>query len=282
MKEQVIFKSPQGKQEILNFYNNILCEVDYKYNELYVDTSFGKTYLFEAGGRQNPTIFLFHGSCSNSAMWYSDIKELSKSYHVYSVDILGEPGKSHENRLDLTSDDYAHWINEILEELDIDKALFMGNSLGAWMAIKFAVCYPEKADKLVLIAPSGIVPAKLSFVFKSIFYAIQGEKGLAKIGKLITGTDTVPDEVLYFNKLIANHFNPIIGGLPVFSDTELRKLNMPIMFMCGENDVTLDASKAAARLKDKANQAYIDIVKGNGHIIYNVMDKIIPFLKGAT
>lgn len=282
MNEQIIFKSKEGKQEILNFYNSVMSALDYKYNEVYVETSFGTTYLFEAGNKQNPPIFLFHGSCTNSAMWYADIKHLSKDFHVYSVDILGEPGKSDENRLDLKSDEHAKWINEILEKLNIDKATFMGNSLGAWMSLKFAVTYPEKADKLVLIAPSGIVPAKISFVLKSIFYAMQGEKGLSKIGKLITGTDTIPDEVLYFNKLIANHFNPIIGGLPVFADEALTKLTMPILLMCGEHDVITDATKSASRLKKTTKQPVINIVKDNGHIIYNAMDTIIPYLKGAT
>ena len=166
-------------------------------------------------------------------MWYGDIKILSEKFHIFSVDILGEPGNSEAKRLDLKSNDHALWINEILEKLNINKAIFMGNSLGAWMSLKYAVNFPKKVDKLVLIAPSGLVNARLSYVFKSIFYALQGEKGLKKVGKLISGTDKIPEIVLNFNKLVAKNFNPIIGGLPVFSNKELACLTMPTLFLCG-------------------------------------------------
>ena len=59
MKEQKIFKSKEGRQQILEFYKNILSKVTYDYNEIYIDTSYGKTYLLEAGLKENPSIFLF-------------------------------------------------------------------------------------------------------------------------------------------------------------------------------------------------------------------------------
>lgn len=280
MKDKIIFKSQEGKQKILDYYNNILQNVDFEYKENYADTKYGKTYLLEAGIPKNPTVFLLHGSCSNSAMWYGDIGMLSDKFHVFSIDILGEPGKSQPNRLELNSDDHACWINELMEKLNIDKAVLIGNSLGGWIAQKFAVNYPDKVSKLVLIAPSGIVPNKLSFVLKSIFYAMQGETGMKKIGKLITGMDELPDAVIEFNKLIAAHFNPIIGALPVFSDEQLSKMNMPVLYMAGEFDVTSDTKKAVKRLKNSLKDPSINIVKNNGHVIYDTMKEVIPFIDG--
>ncbi len=127
------------------------------------------------------------------------------------------------------------------------------------MALKYATRFADKVEKLVLIAPSGIVPARLSFAFKSIFYAMQGEKGLKKIAQLILGIDEILDEVTYFNNLIGKHFTPIIGGLPVFTDDELKRLTMPVMLICGENDVTLNVDNAAKRLNETAKRAaYLD------------------------
>ncbi|MEX1377425.1 MAG: alpha/beta hydrolase [Eubacteriales bacterium] len=280
MKEQIIFKSEAGKQEILSFYKKALKNVKFEYNEIYLDTSFGKTYLLEAGKADNPIVMLFHGSCTNSAMWYADIKTLSDAFHVFSVDILGEPGNSQPVRLGLKSNDHALWIDEIINQLKIDKVMIIGNSLGAWMAQKYAVNFPEKVEKIVLIAPSGITHAKPSYIFKMIFYAMQGEKGLKKLGKMITGLDSMPDEVLVFNKLISQHFNPIMGELPIFSDDELSNIVSPTLFMCGENDVIVDAEKSAARLEKSLENVTIHIAENNGHIIYNSMEEILPFLSG--
>lgn len=279
MKENVIFKSAEGKNEILKFYKNILSAVTYEYTEKYVGTSFGKTYLFEAGNKNKPCVFLLHGSCSNSAMWFGDIKQLAEHYHVFSIDILGEPGNSDAVRLDLSGNDHALWINEIMKNLGITSAMFIGNSLGAWISMKFAAAFPQMSEKLVLIAPSGIVNARFSYIAKSIFYALQGENGLKKLGQMISGTDELPEAVLEFNKLIMHHFNPIMGALPVLSDNELKQLTMPVLFLNGENDVINDAEKSAERLRLNAAKAELNIIKNNGHIIYNAMDMIIPFLK---
>jgi len=280
MNKQIIYKSEEGKQQLLQFYKNVLADVDYDYNEIYIDTSFGRTYLFEAGSPEKTPVFLFHGSCSNSAMWYGDIKVLYENYHVLSVDILGEPGNSDARRLDLKSNDHALWINEILEKLNISKAIFIGNSIGAWMIQKFAINFPDKAEKLVLIAPSGIVNIKTSFLFKTIIYVIQGETGRNKLGKLIYVEDEIPDIVITFNKLINDNFNPIMGSIPAFSDTELSRLSMPTLFMCGENDAIVDAKKASQKLKSTLRQPHINIINDNGHVIFDTMKEIIPFLDG--
>lgn len=279
MKEQMIFKTDDGRQKILDYYSNIKAQLTYPYRENFVDTQFGKTYVIEAGKEDNPAMLLFHGSCSNSAMWYGDMKILSEHYHVYSVDILGEPGNSEPVRMDMNGREYALWINEILEKLKIEKASIIGNSLGAWMGLKFGVNFPDQLDKLVLIAPSGLVQPKFSYIFRTIVYAMQGEKGLKKIGKMITGTDEMPQAVMEFNRLIAAHFTPIMGALPLFTDDELARLHMPVMFMSGENDVINDAKKAVARLTDNVPDASIRIIENNGHIIYNAMEEIIPFLR---
>ncbi|MBN2878224.1 MAG: alpha/beta hydrolase [Clostridia bacterium] len=279
MKVQKIYKTDEGRQKILNYYSNIKTQITYPYKENYIDTQFGKTYMIEAGNEAKPAVLLFHGSCTNSAMWYSDMKILSEHFHVLSVDILGEPGNSEPVRLDMNGREYALWINEILQKAGIKKASIIGNSLGAWMGLKFGVNFPDRLDKLVLIAPSGLVQPKFSYIFKTIIYAIQGEKGLKKIGKMITGTDEMPEAAMEFNKLVAAHFTPIMGALPLFTDDELAKLSMPVMFLAGENDVINDAKKAALRLTDNVPDPRINIIKNNGHIIYNVMEEIIPFLR---
>ena len=96
---------------------------------------------------------------------------------------------------------------------------------------------------------------------------------------MITGTDEMPEAIMEFNRLIAAHFTPIMGALPLFTDDELARLNMPVMFMSGENDVINDGKKAAARLTDNVPDASIRIIENNGHIIYNAMEEIIPFLR---
>jgi pimeloyl-ACP methyl ester carboxylesterase len=282
MKEPQIFKSPQGKEKILSYYNNLINQQATVYNKKYIDTNYGKTFILTVGNENNPPVFLFHGSCSNSSMWFGDIPRLAEKYYVIAVDILGEPGRSEEKRLDLTTSEYADWIKGLMERLNIDKAVLIGNSYGGWLSLKFAVTYPEKVSQIILIAASGIVPASLSFVAKTIIYTLQGKKGVAKMNQLIFGEDKVSEEVNQVTSMILDNFNPMTGKLPVFSDEKLRKLNMPILFIAGENDVTMNAGKAALRLKGNISTVTCRIIKNHGHVIYNAVEYILQFMESKN
>lgn len=278
MKTNQVFKSEEGKKRVLDYYDSLLSNLSVPFKERYIETSFGKTYLIETGKTGKTAVFLFHGSCSNSAMWFGDLKRLSEQYHVFAVDIIGEAGKSAENRLDLLSNEYANWVNELINTLNIKKAMFMGNSFGGWMTLKFATIYPGKVLKLVLLATSGITSVRLSFILKSIFHTIRGEKGLNALNEIVYGNDDIPEEAIEFSNLIANNFNPRLGSLPNFTDEQLRKLTMPVLYIAGENDNLLNTSKNVKRIEEIIPHALINIKKNTGHVIYDVMNEVLPFL----
>lgn len=278
MKQKPIFKSEQGRQKILEGYNGFLSGLNTEYEQRFVDTKYGKTYVLEAGSIDNPTVILLHGSVSNSAMWFGDIPFLAKKYHVVSIDIIGEAGNSEPIRFSLENDDYALWLGEVFDGLGLKKVTLIGNSLGGWLALKYACLYPQRVKSVVLIATSGIVGAKLSFVLKSIIYVGKGEKGIVPFYEYVSGTRDIPKEIIEYTKVMIDGFNPRVGGLPTLADEQLSKLNMPVLFMAGENDVTMDASKAAKRLSITAPNVTIDLVKDCGHVIFNQAERIMDFL----
>lgn len=143
----------------------------------------------------------------NSVMWLKDIQEYSCNYRVYSIDIPGEPGKGDETQLPLSGSYYADWLNDVFNDLSLERATIVGISLGAWLSIKFSISYPEKVDKLVLLCPSGIGPQKKSFIFKAIGYKLLGEKGIDRLYYKVNGNQPIPEEILKYEKLIEKNFN---------------------------------------------------------------------------
>jgi pimeloyl-ACP methyl ester carboxylesterase len=53
---------------------------------------------------------------------------------------------------------------------------------------------------------------------------------------------------------------------------------MPVLFIGGEKDCTSDTKKAAERLARLA-AAETHILSGCGHVVYDAMDRILPFLR---
>lgn len=272
------FKSEDGRLKILENYRRLLKKVNFSYTERYVETAFGKTYLLEAGDADNPPIVLIHGSCSNSSMWFGEIGALSEKYHVYSVDIVGDAGNSEPNRLDHKTDEFADWLKEVFDGLSIDKAVLMGNSLGGWVSLRFASKFPDRIEKLVLIAPSGIVPIRLSFILRTLLLLPLGKFGQNSMRRLIFGKDYVPAEVMEGIKLIGENFNPVTGALPHLTDEQLRRLKMPILYIAGDADAITNSAKARKRLAEVSPAAEVEIIKNNGHVVYNTVNQVMPFL----
>jgi len=273
-----VFKSKEGKLQILSYYDNILKKWPVPYEHININTRYGNTFIIASGDVSKEPVVMLHGSSTNSAMWMGDVLKLSKEFRVYAVDIIGEPGKSYESRPELQPLNYADWILDIFNELKINKANFVGNSLGGWMSLCFATQYPERVNKLVLIAASGIVPAKKSFLVKVICLSLLGSKGIDKINGIVYGNLKVPDEVLRFGNLVYNNFNPRMGELYVFNDNELKSLSMPVLYIAGEKDALLQSGKTSERLMRILDKVEVNIIKDQGHVVIGCADEIVRFL----
>lgn len=276
---QVAFKSEEGKNAVFKYYESLLNEAEDHYEEIVVSTSFGDTYIIAMGEKSLPPIVLLHGSGMNSAMWIKEMKEYSLKHRVYAIDMPGEPGKSDERQLPFEGDYFPCWLNEVCDELLIKKTSIVGISLGAWAGTKFAVKYPNKVDKLVLLCPAGIGPQKKSFALKALFYSILGDKGIDKLYCKVNGDKPMPEIILNYQKLIGRHFNFRKEIIPLFSDEELIKLKMPITLFVGAKDIMFYSEKTANRLKSIVNHAKINLMENEGHSIVNQGECIREFLK---
>ncbi|MGI5970564.1 MAG: alpha/beta fold hydrolase [Oscillospiraceae bacterium] len=98
-----------------------------------------------------------------------------------------------------------------------------------------------------------------------------------QVDSAIIGENDIPKEVLDFMNLIAASYNPI-DYLPVYADNQLRQLNMPVLFIGGENDVIIDTQQSAQRLSHLVSSAEIHILRNCGHMAANSIEYIIPFL----
>lgn len=274
-----IYKTPEGKNIVINKYEDTL-----KKNELidqghFINTPFGQTFYLKAGTSSNTPILLIHGSSSNASMWLEEIKVLEKTHPVYALDIPGEPGKSSEERFSVENDDFSKWLKAVLDHLNLNKVILVGNSYGGWGAMNFATRHPDRVEKLILIATSGLSNIKAPFLLKAIFSGFQGKKGAMKLNQYVFGNDPIPEVAMEVMDLIMTHFSPRISNLSIYEDEELKNLTMPTLYIAGEDDVTVNTKKSAQRLTSNLKTVQINLIKNHGHVVHSTSKLIMDFLK---
>lgn len=269
-----VFKSEEAKNRLRNAYNEILRAFPFEQHLL--ETAFGETFLLAAGDEAHPPIVLLHGSCSNSAFWFPEIMALSETHRVYAVDLPGEAGNSTEYRPDLESPAFSLWLQEVLDRLHLEKIALMGNSLGGWMALKFATAFPQRVSSLTLLASAGLAPIREQF-FQQVDQQLAAS-GTVTADSQILGAAQIPKEVLDFMNLIIASYNPI-PSLPLFSEDELRHLTMPVLFIDGTEDPIIDGEDSAQRLTQLLPQVTICLKPKTGHVIPDALQEILPFVQ---
>ena len=112
---------------------------------------------YHEAGSGTPLILLHGGGPGASAWsnWKQNIGPLSEQFRVVMVD---QPGYGRSDKPVVQGGMwtfYARVLRDLMDELGIDKAHFVGNSLGGGTTLKFALDHPERADRLILMGPAG-------------------------------------------------------------------------------------------------------------------------------
>ncbi len=131
-------------------------------------------------------------------------------------------------------------------------------------------------SKLALISPAGLARQKPELPEKAKSAGATGET--LKVETSVTGSEALPKPVADFINLILQSYYPITEELPIFTDGELGRLSMPVLFVAGRRDNMLDAEGAAGRVQNLLPHTEVHLLENAGHMILNGPEFIVPFL----
>ncbi|MFI2285355.1 4,5:9,10-diseco-3-hydroxy-5,9,17-trioxoandrosta-1(10),2-diene-4-oate hydrolase [Nocardia beijingensis] len=119
-----------------------------------------RLHYHEAGVGNGPTIVLLHGGGPGASSWSNfarNIPVLAEHFHVLAVD---QPGYGRSDKPTEHPQYFAHSasaLKDLLDHLEITTRVhLLGNSLGGGAAVRFALDYPDRAGKLILMGPGGL------------------------------------------------------------------------------------------------------------------------------
>ena len=169
-----IYRTPEAQRQIETQYRDFLKQWPVRNRQFHVPTSQGDTFVIASGDEDKPPLVLLHGAMANSITWMGDIAALTRSFRVYAVDVIGEPGLSAPSRPSVHSDEYASWLSDLVGLLGLDRFSLAGVSLGGWLALDYATRRPESIDRMVLVCPAGVGRQKIGILFKLLLLNIVG------------------------------------------------------------------------------------------------------------
>lgn len=268
-----IYRSRPGYEAVMALYDSALAQAPVPYESRAVETRYGPTHVLIGGPSTGQPVVAFHGWNGNAAGVGSEFPFLFDSFRVYMPDIIGHPGRSSANRPPTTGSTYADWASDVLEALNIQKAIVLGISGGGWLTLKLASHYPQKVSCAIAISTDGLSSTNTwSMLWGMLPVALFPNRLTAGwFLKFMTAPNTPKGEhaqgFAEAMRVVIKHFKTQ-GNPGPLTDTELRQITSPLLILMGEYE-RLFRPQAAVERATKLIPSLVaaDIVPKAGHLV---------------
>lgn len=286
------FRSAEARQEYLAFYDRRAERWPVPSETRTVPTSFGDTFVRVSGPKDAPPLVLLPGMSSSGLMWETLIEPFARRYRTYAVDSVSDVGRSVPARDMRSAADYAQWLDELFEALDLREVNLMGMSYGGWITASMALLRPQRLRRTVWLAPAAVV-ARLSILWIVLALLAATSKWIHRRVTYWMFADAVKtpegrrvaDELIADTQVMIRCYarRPIVTPTTM-SDEQLRSIRVPSLLLVGENETVGSASKAMRRLHTVAPQIKAELIPGAGHDLpiarrELVIQKVLEFLE---
>ncbi|NRT14221.1 pimeloyl-ACP methyl ester carboxylesterase [Flavobacterium sp. 28A] len=214
-------------------------------------TQFKNTSIAYTDTGKGTAIVLLHGFLENQQMWDSYIVPFTKKYRVITIDLLGH-GATECLGYVHSMEDNADAVHAVLSELRIRKAIFIGHSMGGYVALAFAELYPDFIKGLVLLNSTANADSEERKInrdraIKAVKQSYVGFVSLA-IGNLFSENNRERLRTEIENVKTAALKTPLqaivasLEGMKIRVDREvlLHQTTYPKMLILGEKDPVLN------------------------------------------
>jgi len=230
---------------------------------------------------EGEVILLLHGTFASLHTFDKWTSSLKNKYRVIRLDLPGfgltGPSKNGKYTVNL----YLRFLTKFLDNLGIDKCHIAGSSLGGWLAWEFTAKYPERVEKMILIAAAGyFIDQKLPLPFlmarsqllSRFMKHITPRKLVAKFVREVFGDpDKVTDELIdrYYDMLTRrgnrDAFIALANTKYEMNADKIKGIKAPALIMWGNKDAWISVKNAAAFENDLPRSKKV-VYEGVGHI----------------
>jgi 4,5:9,10-diseco-3-hydroxy-5,9,17-trioxoandrosta-1(10),2-diene-4-oate hydrolase len=232
---------------------------------------------------------LLHGAGDNALDWRWVMPTLAATHQVYAPDLPGSPDSARP-AADYSSAFFERFISAFADALGVERATFIGNSLGGLIALRLALSEPARVNALVLVDSAGLGRA-VNPVFTSVNVPGLGEAAIplwrtpagayqrawARAMLLFARPGRVPREWLREQRRLAQlpnyleaHLTALRsqvspGGQREVMVDQLSSLKMPTLVVWGARDRVFPKSQAREALS-LLREGWLALIPDCGHM----------------
>lgn len=258
-------------------------------------------YRDEGNRNDSVPLVLIHGTSSSLFTWDSTVGLLGAQHRIIRFDLPGFAITGPHPNGDYSMDMYTRFVDSALINLGVSSCVIGGNSLGGAIAWRYAVQYPAKVNKLVLVDAGGYVPKEkmdlpLGFrlakmpVVNNVVKWITPKQLVRKSVEDVYGdkgrvTDALVD--LYSDMTLrAGNRQALIDrmqlGLGEDASAKIKSIQIPTLIVWGDQDHLIPVSNATLFHQDIKGSELV-ILKGIGHVPMEEAPRdfvraLVPFL----
>ncbi|GCE31829.1 dihydrolipoamide acetyltransferase [Dictyobacter alpinus] len=183
------------------------------------------------------------------------MEALARQYCVYLVDLPGF-GSMARVRQRFALLQAANWMVQWMDAIGLQRAHFIGHSMGGFVCLWIAAHRPEAVERLVLVAPA-VIPHVHS-IFGYIMPLLKSMRYMTPQFFMVVSTDTL--RMGFITLLRAVH-----DLISIHLDDEIETVQVPTLLIWGEDD-TLVPPSLGELLHQKMLHASLRIIPKAGHV----------------
>lgn len=289
---QSIFKNEAAKEAYFAAYDRSLETWPVAYESKFVPTTFGDTHMLVSGPINGKPIVLMHGKGGSATMWKDNMAALSREHRVFALDILGDVGKSNVIKRYSNRREFADWLTQVLDGLEIQKTDMVGLSMGSYLVANYAIENPERLNKIILLAPGATLSDfTVTMMLKAMIGAMSGNEFIIKrLYRSMVDSDKRLEDETFKQSILGMKSEATAKEKPYLlperlSDEELKNIKIPTLLAVGEyENVNRDSPEVVVeRAKKLVPNIQTAIVPDGYHTLSmtnpeQVNDLILKFL----
>jgi len=198
----------------------------------YVDAAGIRTRYLRGAARGAPVLIFLHGTGGHAECYARNLAAHAAHFDTYAIDLVGH-GWSDKPDTPYEIEVYVEHVRAVLDALGVERAHVSGESLGGWVAARFALRYPQRLLRLCLNTTGGATmnPAVMEKIKTSSRAAVENpswDAVKARLTWLMADAASVTDDLIACRQAIYRQpgFRQAMENILVLQEQAIRQRNL--------------------------------------------------------